>query len=131
MDITITIGFSSINFSNNRFGVMENGSEGESGEPCVELFAFEKSPEILAHSKLNTSISSSDFSIPVCLHLHRKDSNIHRRGLGVYAREPIQLDRELSFISPGHSCMRFRLALRESVSYPSSNSCRVQYNHLR
>jgi len=102
--------------------------------PFVESFLHTSSPDILAlcETNLNSSISSSDFSVDGYLPLSRLDSDTHMHGLGVFVRDTLPIARVPDLESPNHAFMCFRVALLHSTTFiyflyrsPSSPDCSV------
>ena len=77
------------------------------------------SPDILVLCEINLddSIDSGNFSVMVYLPLIRKDSITHVHGLAVYVKEGLSFAADLSLENSVNSCLCFRLALLDSVSY--------------
>lgn len=84
-----------------------------------EWFLFELSPDTLEICEINLKlpISSAELTVPGYLRLFRKDSSLQMHALGIYVREHISLERELSRVTLDYSYIGFRILVLNSVSY--------------
>lgn len=85
----------------------------------VESFLFKRSPDIFVLYETNlNSIVTNEFTVSCYLHPCLKDSSIPSiYGVGIYTRENLPIERELSLRSSDDFFICFRISLLPSVSY--------------